>query len=98
MSILNTFLISGLISTFIILLNEWIKRGLDRRHKEKKLNIWKKIAVEGSHGLSIYEKDRDVIYELLVEGIVKIEPISGATKMKGYGIQVYVKGAKPNDL
>jgi len=98
MSILNTFLISGLISTFIILLNEWIKRGLDERHKLKKLNVWKKIAIEGYHGLSFYEKDREVIYELLVEGIIEIEPLSGGTKMKGYGIQAYIKGAKPNGL
>jgi hypothetical protein len=87
------YIIAGvtLFSTFLIILNEWVKRYFDKKHDEEKSALWKEIYITGANG-KIFSEPSDLLYELLKDGIVELE---FSTDYERSIIRAFAKGLKP---
>lgn len=89
----STLIIAGatLLSGFLIVCNEWIKKCFESKYNMKKFALWDKIFIEGAKGKQFSGPD-DLLYELLKDGLVELEVLVGTEDSI---ICAYAKGLKP---
>ncbi|MBI5182391.1 MAG: hypothetical protein HZA06_05730 [Nitrospirae bacterium] len=66
-----------LLSGLLIVINEWVKKYFENKHKIKKFELWVEILNEGKMGKELSTLD-PFLYELLAEGLVETKIKSGA--------------------
>lgn len=84
-------LISGILSGILIILNEWLKRYLDKKHKKKMFELWREIYNTSTSGKEFSQPD-PILYELLKDELIELQISVGA---KGSIISAIAKGFKP---
>lgn len=69
----KTLAFSGLLSAFLVILNEWVKWYISNNHAKKKFELWKKVSQQGLRGLDGFKENKRVLYELLSEKTIEVE-------------------------